>query len=525
MKKILMLLAFAGVASVASAQQTMTVTEYEVIQVQDKYQVITNPFWSNWFFSVGGGAQVLYGNNDHIGKFRDRVAPTFNVSVGKWVTPGFGLRMQYSGLQAKGFTTNETANYVVGGPRADGSHKQRWDYMNLHGDLMINLNALFGGYNPNRVYEIIPYIGAGWAHSYSRPHTNAATFNAGIINRFRLSNAVDLNLELSATGLEGKFDGEHGGRPDYDGILGATLGVTYYFPTRGFQRPTPQIISEIELNQMRDQMNAMAAANMQLQQQLANAQQPVEVEDTEEVVITDPNIAPRTVFFKIGSDRLSPQEEMNLSYLATGSNMIVTFLYMVICAPILEEYIFRKLIVDRTVKYGQGVAVVLSGLMFGLFHGNLNQFAYAFLLGMFLAFLYVKTGELKVTIGLHMCINFMGAVVSVLLLKAIHLEEYQEVIMNGADSQAVMDYMMKYLPGWIGYMIYVLFILAVLVTGIVLFIVYRKKLKLEPGQIAKGRRFKTVIGNPGMICYCVFWIAMIIIQMFPEIVTAITGNL
>ena len=190
---------------------------------------------------------------------------------------------------------------------------------------------------------------------------------------------------------------------------------------------------------------------------------------------------------------------------ATGSNMIVTFLYMVICAPILEEYIFRKLIVDRTVKYGQGVAVVLSGLMFGLFHGNLNQFAYAFLLGMFLAFLYVKTGELKVTIGLHMCINFMGAVVSVLLLKAIHLEEYQEVIMNGADSQAVMDYMMKYLPGWIGYMIYVLFILAVLVTGIVLFIVYRKKLKLEPGQIAKGRRFKTVIGNPGMICYCVFW--------------------
>lgn len=37
-------------------------------------------------------------------------------------------------------------------------------------------------------------------------------------------------------------------------------------------------------------MNAMAAANMQLQQQLANAQQPVEVEDTEEVVITDPNM-------------------------------------------------------------------------------------------------------------------------------------------------------------------------------------------------------------------------------------------
>lgn len=117
----------------------------------------------------------------------------------------------------------------------------------------------------------------------------------------------------------------------------------------------------------------------------------------------------------VGALKGSAVDNALMTY-ATGSNMIVTFLYMVICAPILEEYIFRKLIVDRTVKYGQGVAVVLSGLMFGLFHGNLNQFAYAFLLGMFLAFLYVKTGELKVTIGLHMCINFMGAVVSVLFV-------------------------------------------------------------------------------------------------------------
>ena len=224
----------------------------------------------------------------------------------------------------------------------------------------------------------------------------------------------------------------------------------------------------------------------------------------------------------VGALKGSAVDNALMTY-ATGSNMAVTFLYMVICAPILEEYVFRKLIVDRTVKYGQGAAIVLSGLMFGLFHGNLNQFAYAFLLGLFLAFLYVKTGNLKVTIGLHMCINFMGAVVSVLLLKAIHLEEYREVVMNGADSQAVMDYMMKYLPGWIGYMIYVLFVLAALVTGIMLFIVFRKKLAVEPGQIAKGQRFKTVICNPGMLCYCIFWIVMIIIQMFPEIVQMLLG--
>ena len=45
-----MLLALAGVSSVAMAQQkTEVVEEFGVIQVQDKYQVITNPFWSKWF--------------------------------------------------------------------------------------------------------------------------------------------------------------------------------------------------------------------------------------------------------------------------------------------------------------------------------------------------------------------------------------------------------------------------------------------------------------------------------------------
>ena len=70
---------------------------------------------------------------------------------------------------------------------------------------------------------------------------------------------------------------------------------------------------------------------------------------------------------------------------------------------------------------------------------------------------------------------------------------------------------------------YLLFILAVVITGIVLLIVFRKRFALDPGQIPKGQRFKTVICNPGMLCYCIFWIAMILLQMFPEIVQMLLG--
>ena len=100
--------------------------------------------------------------------------------------------------------------------------------------------------------------------------------NAGIINRFRVSSAVDINIEIGGMLAEDKFDGEIGGKHGYDGVASLTAGLTYRFPARGFARPMPQIISEIELANMRRQMNDMAAANQSLQQQLVDAQnQPV----------------------------------------------------------------------------------------------------------------------------------------------------------------------------------------------------------------------------------------------------------
>ena len=201
-----MLLALAGVSSVAMAQQkTEVVEEFGVIQVQDKYQVITNPFWSNWFFSIGGGAEATFGDNDKAGSFGKRISPTLNFAIGKWFTPGLGVRLQYSGLQARGYTYDAGADYVKGTQMDDGYYKQRFDYMNLHGDVMFNLNALFGGYNQHRVYEIIPYVGAGFTHNYTKPHREALSVNAGIINRFRISNAIDINLELSAMGVDIPF--------------------------------------------------------------------------------------------------------------------------------------------------------------------------------------------------------------------------------------------------------------------------------------------------------------------------------
>lgn len=217
----------------------------------------------------------------------------------------------------------------------------------------------------------------------------------------------------------------------------------------------------------------------------------------------------------IGVLKGSPVNNRVLEMVA-DANVWVLLLYVVILAPIMEEFIFRKLIIDRTVQYGQAVAVVVSGVMFGLFHGNLNQFLYATTMGMFLAFLYVKTGNVKITIGIHMIVNLMGGLVSTLLLKAIHYEELAELVYNGGTPAQLLRFYQTYLPGWIVYLLYMVAILAIVVTGIILLIVFWKRFTLEEGEIVipKGERFGTVFINMGMLVFCLFWIGKIILQLF-----------
>lgn len=198
--------------------------------------------------------------------------------------------------------------------------------------------------------------------------------------------------------------------------------------------------------------------------------------------------------------------------IATSSNLWVNFLIMVICAPIAEELLFRKLLIDRTVKYGEAVSVLFSGLMFGLFHGNLNQFAYAFTLGVCFGFIYVKTGNVRYSIYLHMIINFMGSILGILVLNFVG----EEFINALNDPTLLMPYVMEHMGTVMCYFLYAFLLIAIAITGIVLFIVNAKKVHLLSGEVAvpKGKRFSTTILNLGMGLYFAFWIIMIIVQLF-----------
>lgn len=92
-----------------------------------------------------------------------------------------------------------------------------------------------------------------------------------------------------------------------------------------------------------------------------------------------------------------------------GMSPFKILIYIIIFPAVFEELIFRKLIIDRTAFFGETASVLFSGLFFALYHMNLYQFFYAFLVGYLFGIIYIKTGKLTCTITLHGFINFLGA--------------------------------------------------------------------------------------------------------------------
>ena len=83
------------------------------------------------------------------------------------------------------------------------------------------------------------------------------------------------------------------------------------------------------------------------------------------------------------------------------------FLFTVVISPMGEALIMRRCLCDRLRPYGEGPAALLSAIAFALFHINVYQFGYAFVMGLLLAYLYLKTGRLRYVAAVHMGINLV----------------------------------------------------------------------------------------------------------------------
>ena len=198
--------------------------------------------------------------------------------------------------------------------------------------------------------------------------------------------------------------------------------------------------------------------------------------------------------------------------LMTGVSPVILVIVAVILAPVCEELTFRKFLIDRTVGFGEKTAMVMSGLIFGLYHGNLAQFAYAFVLGMFFAFIYIRTGKIIYTILLHVFINGTSTLLSQLILRRIDIQAIASYLESG-DMDGYMAYCNAHMADILSCFGLILMVFAFILLGIILIIVFHKKFVLNPveGELEKGNIFNNVIVNVGMIVFLIYCVGNMII--------------
>ena len=328
MKKLLMVLAFAGVSVAGMAQNNETTVP------EMKYSVATNSFWSNWFVQANLVGTSFYSNEERgwdLGNspFKDyRTNLGLSVAIGKWFTPGLGLRTKFNGIWGRTVVA-EDMKKALG--KDDNANK----YWTLNEQVLFNRSNMLCGYSNTRVWNFIPYAGAGVGRNMSA-NTYAIGLSAGILNTFRLSDRFALNLDLAYSLWETDMDGvsagaikDCSGPGSRDQMFGVEVGLTYNLgKTRWNKVPDVEALKALSQSQI-DALNAQLAdaqnENAKLKNMLAN-QKPVE----KTTVVKEIAAAPVSVFFNIGKSKIASKKDLqNVKDLAeiakaNGSKLVVT---------------------------------------------------------------------------------------------------------------------------------------------------------------------------------------------------------
>lgn len=126
------------------------------------------------------------------------------------------------------------------------------------------------------------------------------------------------------------------------------------------------------------------------------------------------------------------------NYLNESSQELIAYPYLVqvilmaVIPPLVEEFVFRGLFYGTYRKYNVPRAAVMSGLIFGIFHLNINQFAYAFVIGIIFAYMVEATGSVWASVCAHFAVNtYSITVIQILKMSG----SYDSVISSSAEQQ------------------------------------------------------------------------------------------
>lgn len=330
MKRIAMLLALAGMVHGVMAQDDDMTMEGGDMSSGEKYSVTTNSFWSNWFvqgnvtwnawYGVGERSLVAPFHKFPVGGGRGHTGLGFSFAIGKWFTPGIGLRTKVNAWR-KG------SKYDVGGVTIDPDK-----YWTVNEHVLFNLTNLLLGYQEQRLWNLIPYVGAGVSRNMTQ-RAYSTDLSLGVLNTFRLSKRLAANVEIGWNSYEGSGLALKN-RPQQFTL---EVGLTYRLGVSKWNK-APDVegmraMSQAEMDALNAQLADAESENARLKKLLAS-QPKTETQAVQEApavqTVTKVVAVPVSVFFRLGRATIaSPKDLQNVAELAKmarehGATLVVT---------------------------------------------------------------------------------------------------------------------------------------------------------------------------------------------------------
>ncbi len=184
---------------------------------------------------------------------------------------------------------------------------------------------------------------------------------------------------------------------------------------------------------------------------------------------------------------------------------IVTYtLALPIYAPIFEELFFRGTIYRNVRKYGPWSMMIISGIIFGLWHLNYQQTIYAAVMGIFACLVFEKTQSIIPTMLIHFTVNSIG-LIQLMTLSGLDIEKIE----NGDISELLSHPFKLLMLMGIVFLIFTFIIIAVILLIIEL-VNHKDSFRTEYKckELTGGKSFITFITSPVMAAALLFMLGM-----------------
>lgn len=187
------------------------------------------------------------------------------------------------------------------------------------------------------------------------------------------------------------------------------------------------------------------------------------------------------------------------------------FIQMTVLAPLFEEYWFRGIIQTSLMPYGNGFAILVSALCFGMAHGNIHQFCYTVIVGICLGYVRYASGSLMPTTIMHALFNSIAAIAVVAVSTDTFVSAMSKVQKGNPITSGEETYLTLL-------MIYVVLVLIIALVGMGTAIGKLKNNRLyrpvnNCPEFSKKQKFVAIAKEPVFITGFLLCTAYIIVMM------------